>query len=83
MDFTRGNRYCGSRSPLVRDTNTKPGLVLEALPGTQFKVEVEGKSVICYLAGKMFKNFIKVIPGDKVDVVLAPDGRRGRIVKRK
>lgn len=67
----------------MKDRNTKEGLVVEALRGTQFSVQVEGNVVICYLAGKLFKNFIKVIPGDKVDVVLAPDGHRGRIVRRK
>lgn len=67
----------------MKDTNTRTGLVLEALRGTAFNVEIEGKKVYCYLAGKLYKNFIKIIPGDKVEVALSPDGLKGRIVRRK
>lgn len=68
---------------MASDKNTFRGKVLEALPQTQFLVELEGRRVICYLSGRMWKNFIKIIPGDEVDIVLAPDGGRGRIVRRR
>ena len=59
------------------------GVVIEALPGTTFTVELEdGRKVLAYLAGKMRLNYIKVMPGDKVAVELSPDGLRGRITFR-
>ena len=59
------------------------GVVIEALPGTTFMVELEGgRKVLAYLAGKMRLNYIKVMPGDKVAVELSPDGARGRITFR-
>jgi translation initiation factor IF-1 len=59
------------------------GTVIEALPDTQFKVQLEdGRDVLAYLAGKMRMNYIKVMMGDKVTIELSPDGKRGRIVRR-
>lgn len=59
------------------------GTVIEALPDTQFKIQLEdGRDVLAYLAGKMRMNYIKVMIGDKVSLELSPDGRRGRIVRR-
>lgn len=63
--------------------NKLTGIVLEALPSLKFRVELEnGKEMIAYLSGKMHKNFIRVIIGDKVEVVVPPIGNIGRIVKR-
>ena len=59
------------------------GLVTEALPNTMFRVTLEdSKEVIAYLAGKMRFNRIKVLVGDKVEVLLDPYGGKARIVKR-
>lgn len=60
------------------------GVVLEALPNTNFKVELEnGITILCHLCGKMRMNYIKIIPGDKVSVEMSPyDLTRGRIFKR-
>ncbi len=59
------------------------GIVTEALPNTSFKVELlDKREVLAYLAGKMRMNRIKVLVGDRVDVVLDPYGTKGRIVKR-
>jgi translation initiation factor IF-1 len=60
------------------------GTVVEALPGTKFKVELEnGHEVIAYLSGKMRKYYIRVLLGDKVTVEMSPyDMNRGRIVYR-
>ncbi|MEK7195565.1 MAG: translation initiation factor IF-1 [Patescibacteria group bacterium] len=64
---------------------TEEGIVKEALPGLTFRVVLAGKTdaeVLAYLAGKMKINNIRVLPGDRVLIELAPDGRRGRIVRR-
>ena len=59
------------------------GLVSEALPNTMFRVILDDeKEVIAYLAGKMRFNRIKVLVGDKVEVLLDPYGGKARIVKR-
>jgi len=58
--------------------------VLETLPNAMFKVELENKHrVLAHISGRMRKNFIKILPGDKVLVELSPyDLTRGRIVYR-
>ncbi|MCS7209409.1 MAG: translation initiation factor IF-1 [Fimbriimonadales bacterium] len=60
------------------------GVVVECLPNTTFKVEVEGgHTVLAHLSGKMRINFIRILPGDRVKVALSPyDLTRGRIVYR-
>ena len=60
------------------------GKVVEALPNTQFKVELEnGHNIIAHISGKMRKHYIKLIPGDRVEVELTPyDLSKGRITFR-
>jgi translation initiation factor IF-1 len=60
------------------------GTVIEALPNTQFLVELDnGHEVLAYLSGKMRKNYIRILLGDRVDVELSPyDLERGRIIYR-
>lgn len=60
------------------------GRVIEALPGTQFKVRLEtGHEVLAYLSGKMRKYYIRILLGDHVRVEMSPyDLTRGRIVYR-
>jgi translation initiation factor IF-1 len=59
------------------------GTVIEALPDTTFRVELEdGHVVLAYLAGRMRIRHIKVMLGDKVSLELSPDRARGRIVYR-
>ena len=57
------------------------GTVVEALPNTQFRVELEnGHIIIAHMSGKMRKNYIRLVPGDKVEVELTPyDLTKGRI----
>ncbi|MCL1839494.1 translation initiation factor IF-1 [Candidatus Saccharibacteria bacterium] len=57
------------------------GKVVEALPGTQFRVSLEnGHIIIAHMSGKMRKNYIRLVPGDKVEVELTPyDLTKGRI----
>ena len=63
---------------------TKDGMVMEALPGLSFRVKIQGmeEEILCYLAGRMKLNHIRVMPGDRVLVEMSPDGARGRIVRR-
>lgn len=60
------------------------GTVVEALPNTMFRVEIqEGHSVLAHLGGKLRKNYIRILPGDKVKLELSPyDLTRGRITFR-
>jgi translation initiation factor IF-1 len=60
------------------------GTVLETLPNAMFKVELEnGHRVLAHISGKMRMHYIKILPGDKVQVELSPyDLTRGRIVYR-
>jgi len=60
------------------------GRIVEALPNAMFKVELEnGHEVLGHLGGRMRKNYIRVLPGDRVVVELSPyDLTRGRITFR-
>ena len=57
------------------------GIVVEALPNTQFRVELEnGHIIVAHMSGKMRKNYIRLVPGDRVEVELTPyDLTKGRI----
>jgi translation initiation factor IF-1 len=61
------------------------GEVIENLPNTLFRVKLfnSEKIILCYLSGKMRKNYIKILPGDKVRIELTQyDLERGRIIFR-
>ena len=60
------------------------GVVVESLPNTTFKVELEnGHQILAHISGKLRMNYIKILPGDKVKVELSPyDLTRGRITWR-
>jgi translation initiation factor IF-1 len=60
------------------------GVVAETLPNTTFRVELEnGHIVTAHISGKMRKNYIRILKGDKVTVELTPyDLSKGRIVYR-
>ena len=60
------------------------GTVVETLPNTTFKVELEnGHKVLAHISGKLRMNYIRILPGDKVTVELSPyDLAKGRIVWR-
>ena len=57
------------------------GLVIEALPGTQFRVRLDnGHEVLAYLSGKMRKHYIRILLGDRVALEMSPyDLTKGRI----
>jgi translation initiation factor IF-1 len=60
------------------------GTVVEALPGTQFKVKLDnGHEVLAYLSGKMRRYYIRILLGDRVAMEMSPyDLSRGRITYR-
>jgi translation initiation factor IF-1 len=60
------------------------GVVVEALPNTQFTVELDnGHKVLAYLSGKMRRYYIRILLGDRVRVEMTPyDLSRGRITYR-
>ncbi len=59
------------------------GTITEALPNTLFRVALtDEKEILAYLSGKMRLHRIRVLIGDKVEMVLDPYGGRGRITRR-
>lgn len=60
------------------------GIVIDTLPNTMFRVELENKHIItAHISGKMRKNYIRILTGDKVTVELTPyDLTKGRIIFR-
>jgi translation initiation factor IF-1 len=61
------------------------GLVIDKLPNAFFKVRLEGTEhvVLAQISGKMRKNFIRILPGDRVSIEMSPyDLSRGRITYR-
>ena len=64
--------------------NTVIATVVEAMPDTLFRVTPEGTDTVllAYLAGKMKMNRIRVLVGDRVELVTDPYGGRARIIRR-
>ncbi len=60
------------------------GEVLEALPNANFKVGLQnGQEILAHISGKIRLNYIKILPGDKVQVETSPyDLTKGRIIRR-
>ncbi len=67
-----------------KDTIQVEGIVEEALPNTTFRVRLDnGHDILAYISGRMRKNYIRILPGDRVTVELTPyDLARGRIIYR-
>lgn len=61
-----------------------PGVVMETLPNTMFRVKLEnGHLIIAHISGRMRKNYIRILTGDPVMVELTPyDLTKGRIIFR-
>ena len=75
----------GLKSKLAKEEALQmEGVVTETLPNTTFRVELEnGHVVTAHISGKMRKNYIRILTGDKVTVELTPyDLSKGRIVYR-
>jgi translation initiation factor IF-1 len=60
------------------------GVVAEALPNAMFRVELSnGHKVLAHISGKMLKNYIRILPADRVIVEMSPyDLTKGRIIYR-
>ena len=69
---------------MPKDVIEFEGIIKESLPNAMFRVQLEnGHLVLAHISGNIRKNFIKILPGDKVKVELTPyDLNRGRITFR-
>lgn len=69
---------------MAKDVIEMEGTVTEVLPDTNFRVRLENDhEVLAYISGRMRKNYIRILEGDRVTVELSPyDLRRGRITYR-
>jgi translation initiation factor IF-1 len=69
---------------MSKDVIELEGTILESLPNAMFRVELENKhEILAHISGKIRKNFIRILPGDKVKVEMTPyDLTRGRITYR-
>jgi translation initiation factor IF-1 len=67
-----------------KDVLEMEGVIKDALPNAFFNVELEnGAIVLAHISGRIRKNFIRILPGDRVKVELSPyDLTRGRITYR-
>ena len=74
---TKAKASSSSQKEVIKLT----GKVVESLPNTQFRVELEnGHNIIAHMSGRMRKNYIRLVPGDRVEVELTPyDLSKGRI----
>jgi translation initiation factor IF-1 len=80
-------QFVPRRVPLAKpkdDAIVLEGTIVESLPNAMFRVELEnGHSVLAHISGKMRMHYIRILPGDKVQVELTPyDLTRGRITYR-
>ena len=68
----------------IEDVLEVEGVILEALPNAQFKVELSnGHQILAHISGKLRMNYIRILPGDKVTVEMSPyDLTKGRITWR-
>ena len=69
---------------MSKDVIELEGTILESLPNAMFRVELEnGHEILAHISGKIRKNFIRILPGDKVKVEMTPyDLTKGRITFR-
>ena len=69
---------------MSKDVIELEGTILESLPNAMFRVEIEnGHEILAHISGKIRKNFIRILPGDRVKVEMTPyDLTKGRITFR-
>ncbi len=69
---------------MAKDVIELEGTILEAMPNAMFRVKLENDhEILAHISGKIRKNFIRILPGDKVKVEMTPyDLNRGRITFR-
>ena len=66
---------------MAKDVIEIEGTILESMPNAMFRVRLEnGHEILAHISGKIRKNFIRILPGDKVKVEMTPyDLTKGRI----
>jgi translation initiation factor IF-1 len=84
---SRPFQFCHEEIPLPKpkdDAIVLEGTIIESLPNAMFRVELENShKVLAHISGKMRMHYIRILPGDKVQVELTPyDLTRGRITYR-
>ena len=69
---------------MSKDVIEIEGTILESMPNAMFRVKLEnGHEILAHISGKIRKNFIRILPGDKVKVEMTPyDLTKGRITFR-
>ena len=69
---------------MSKDVIEIEGIIIESMPNAMFRVKLEnGHEILAHISGKIRKNFIRILPGDKVKVEMTPyDLKRGRITFR-
>ena len=69
---------------MAKDFIEIEGTILESMPNAMFRVKLEnGHEILAHISGKIRKNFIRILPGDKVKVEMTPyDLTKGRITFR-
>lgn len=87
VDFSWTDRHCEKGPTLPKpkeDAIVLEGTITESLPNAMFRVELEnGHTVLGHISGKMRRHYIRILPGDRVQVELTPyDLTRGRITYR-
>ena len=81
----RGDPAAAEANRKVKDDAIEAeGVILESLPNVMFKVRLDnGHEVLGHISGRMRKNYIRIMPGDRVRIELsAYDLQRGRITRR-
>ena len=83
-DMSNDDVFLTKSTADTNETLEVEGVVTQALANTRFRVQIEGGHIVnAHVAGKMRKNFIRIVPGDKVKVELSPyDLTKGRITFR-
>lgn len=79
------SRFIAEKSLMAKEEALQmDGTVLETLPNTMFRVELEnGHMVTAHISGRMRKHYIRIMTGDKVTIEMTPyDLEKGRIVYR-
>lgn len=69
---------------MAKDVIEIEGIIIESMPNAMFRVKLENDhEILAHISGKIRKNFIRILPGDKVKVEMTPyDLTRGRITFR-
>ena len=69
---------------MAKDVIEIEGTILESMPNAMFRVKLEnGHEILAHITGNLIKNFIRILPGDRVKVEMTPyDLTKGRITFR-